>query len=136
MMLTESELKARTQRARGNASAQRSQCHLLLPERVGCVDHDAAVEPTDCLQHVCHGGARDGHEHHFGGCHGVGDGGRVCALPEFGRQRPRPGGVPCRERDVVAGGAPEPAYRRADAADSENSDLHSAPPAIGSDLMS
>ena len=52
----------------------------------------------------------------------------MCALPEFRRQRPRPGGVPCRERDVVAGGVPEPAYRRADAAGSENCDLHSLLP--------
>jgi hypothetical protein len=60
-------------------------------------------------QHVGHDRARDGDEHHFGARHGVGDRGRVCALPEFRRQRPRPGGVPCRERDVVAGGVPEPA---------------------------
>jgi hypothetical protein len=109
---------------------------LLLPERVGRVDHDAAIQRAGCLQCVCHGEARDGHEHHFGGRHGVGDGGRVCTLPKFGRQRPRPGGVPCRERDVVAGGVPEPAYRRADAAGSENRDLHFAPPSSGSHLMS
>ena len=87
----------------------RPQCHLLLPERVGRVDHDAAIQRAGCLEHVGHGGARDGHEHHFGGRHGAGDGGRVCALPEFRCQRLRPGGVPCRERDVVADGVPEPA---------------------------
>ena len=61
------------------------------------------------LQHVGHGGARNRHEHHFGGRHGVGDGGRVRAFPKFRRERPRPGGMPGRERDVVAGGVPEPA---------------------------
>jgi hypothetical protein len=45
-------------------------------------------------------------------------------LPEFRRQCPRPGGVPCRERDVVAGGVPEPAECRADKAGSEYRDLH------------
>jgi hypothetical protein len=45
-------------------------------------------------------------------------------LPEFGGQRLRPDGVPCRERDLVVGDVPEPAYRRADAADSQNRDLH------------
>jgi hypothetical protein len=71
---------------------QRPQGQLVLPEnpsskRVGCVDHDAAIQRAGCLQHVCHGGARDGHEHHFGGRHGVGDGGRVRTLPKFRRQR-------------------------------------------------
>jgi hypothetical protein len=47
----------------------------------------------------------------------------ACALPEFRRQCLRPVGVTCRERDV-AGGVPEPAYRRADKAGSENRDLH------------
>jgi hypothetical protein len=100
----------------------------LLPERVGRVDHDAAVERAGCLQHVGHGRARDGYEHHFGGRHGIGDGRRVCAFPKFRRQCPRPGGVPCRERDVVAGGVPEPAQCRADMAGSENRDLHSLLP--------
>jgi hypothetical protein len=44
-----------------------------------------------------------------GARHGVGDRGPVGALPEFRRQCLRPGGVPCRERDVVAGGVSEPA---------------------------
>jgi hypothetical protein len=74
----------------------------------GSGDHDAAIQRAGCLQHVGHDRARDGDEHHFGARHGVGDRGRVCALPKFCRQLPRPGGVPCRERDVVAGGVPEP----------------------------
>ena len=52
----------------------------------------------------------------------------MCALPKFGRQRPRPSGVPCRERDVVAGGVPEAPYRRADAARAQHRDLHSLLP--------
>jgi hypothetical protein len=108
----------------------------VLPERVGRVDHDEAIQRAGCLQHVGHDGARDGDKHHFGDRHGVGDRGCVRAISEFGGQRPRPGGAPCRERDVVAGGVPEPSYRGADAAGSENRDLHFAPPAIASHLMS
>ena len=90
-------------------TGQRPQCHLSRPEGVGRVDHDTAVERADRLQHVGHGGARDGHQHHICARHGVGHRGRIGALPEFGRQCPRPGSVPCREGDVVAGGVPEPA---------------------------
>ncbi len=85
---------------------QRPQCHLLLPERVGRVEHDAAIQWAGCLQRVRHSGARDGYEYHFGSRYRAGDGGRVCALPKFCRQRPRLGGVPRRERDVVAGSVP------------------------------
>jgi len=74
----------------------------------GRAEVDAAVERAGGLQHVGHSRARDGHEHCFGARHGVGDGGRACALPKVRRQRLRPGGMPCRERDVVAGRVPEP----------------------------
>ncbi len=99
----------------------------VAAERVGGVDHDAAIERAACLEHARHRGGGDGHEDHFRGRHSVGDGGRVCAVAKFRRQRPRPSGVPRRERDVMAGGVPKPPYRRAHVAGSKKRDLHSLP---------
>jgi hypothetical protein len=94
MTLAESQLKARTHGARGNALASHRIGTCCRPnELAASIMMRPSSGPAACSASVY--GARDGHEHPFGNGHGVGDGGRVCALPEFGRQRPRPGGVPC-----------------------------------------
>ena len=56
-------------------------------------------------QHVGHGSARDGHEHHSGARHSVGDRGRICALPGFRRahEPDRKGHVPGEERRITPG---------------------------------
>jgi hypothetical protein len=69
-------------------------------------------------------GPGDGHKNDLGGRHRLGDGGGVSALTPLLRQRVGPGGILCREGDLVPGGVPESADRRADMAGTQNRDPH------------